>query len=127
MMTRVLTIIVLGVFLLGGCASNEPRINEIRTQHPDWDRATVGSVASRQVEVGMTVDTVVATLGKPDAVYQEGDEEKWGYAEVKQDGWNFYQRFVQFIYFKEGKVIKTEKIGKYRPKKSDWYGHKGSH
>ena len=125
MMPRVLTIIVLGAFLLSGCATNEPRIDKIQTQHPEWDQATVERVASKQLEVGMTADMVVAALGKPDAVSQTGDEEKWGYAELKQDGWNFYKRFVQFIYFKEGKVVRTEKAGRYTPKKKDWYGHRG--
>ncbi len=126
-MLRILTMILLGAFLISGCATTESRINKIQTKYPHWDKATVQDVAYKQVEVGMTHEMVYEALGKPDAISLEGDEEKWGYAELKQDGWNYYKKFTQLVYFKEGKVVKTEKVGKYTPKKKDWYGHRGSY
>jgi outer membrane protein assembly factor BamE (lipoprotein component of BamABCDE complex) len=125
MMFRTIMIVLLGAFVLSGCATSESRVQKIQGKYPQWDKATVQKVAGRQVEVGMTREMVYEALGKPDAVSHEGDEEKWGYAELKQNGWNFYERFVQFIYFKEGKVVKTEKTGRYGPKKGDWHRHRG--
>lgn len=125
MKLRIMMIILLGAFVVSGCASKESRINKIQAQYPEWDQVTVEKLASRQVETGMSREMVVAALGKPDDISLEGDEEKWGYAELKQNGWNFYKKFVEFIYFKEGKVVRTEKAGRYTPKKKDWYGHRG--
>jgi hypothetical protein len=51
---------------------------------------------------------VRAALGEPDRVSREGGEEIWGYAI-----WVVYgdsmarKKFVYFVHFKEGKIIRT--------------------
>ncbi len=111
MKSRIMIIILLGAFVISGCASKESRVKKIQAQYPEWNQATVEKLASRQVEMGMSREMVVAALGKPDDVSLEGDEEKWGYAVLVQNGWNFYQRFVQFVYLKDGKVVRIAKNG----------------
>ena len=48
------------------------------------------------------------SLGKPDAVTREGGEERWGYAIIIVPGLEpQYEKFVYFVYFREGKVVRT--------------------
>lgn len=99
-------LLALAIFLCG-CVSMEQRVGEIKSLNPQWDRATVNSVAARQVELGMTHKMVIAALGKPDTQSFERDEEKWGYAVLVQNGFNFRKKLIYFVYFKDGKVVRT--------------------
>jgi outer membrane protein assembly factor BamE (lipoprotein component of BamABCDE complex) len=121
MMSRII-IILLGVFLISGCASPETRRKQIRSQHPQWDETTIQKVAAREVEAGMTPEMVEAALGKPDAVSHEGDQEIWGY-EIIIDSFAYARRkLVYFVHFKEGRVVRTtgdrDKLPYPRQKKS---------
>lgn len=108
MISRIIGIILLGVFFLSGCGGfKERRIEKIQSEYPHWDQATIEKVAVRKVEIGMTEEMVLAALGRPDAVSDEGDEKKWGYAVRIEYGWNFWYEFVYFVYFREGKVATT--------------------
>ena len=109
MMSRIIMFILLGAFVISGCASVEDRAQRVRSQYPQWDEATVQKVAAKQVEMGMTPEMVTAALGKPDAVSQQGDEEKWGYALIYAgfDG-PARKKFVYFVYFKDGHVVRME-------------------
>ena len=112
MFSRILIICLVGAFLLSGCASKqvrtERRAEKIRSQYPQWDQATVEKVASARVEVGMTPEMVRAALGAPDRVSRESGEEIWGYAVWIVNGMApAYQKFVYFVHFKEGKIIRT--------------------
>ncbi|MFH1349944.1 MAG: outer membrane protein assembly factor BamE [Pseudomonadota bacterium] len=115
MMKKIIMMIFLGAFLLSGCAfkdsTREYRSEKIRLQHPQWDEAAVRKIASRQVEVGMTTDMVLAALGKPDAISPMGDEERWGYAVFETTGRGFVdvtKKFVFSVSFKNGVVVRTE-------------------
>ncbi len=111
MLPRMIMIIFLATFILGGC-SIEQRAQRIHSKYPQWDEATVQKVANRKVEIGMTREMVREALGRPVSNNLEGTEEKWGYAVlVQNDGWNFHQRFVQFVYLKDGKVVRIAKNG----------------
>jgi hypothetical protein len=100
-------IILLGVFVVGGCASPKHRLEQIRSQHSQWDEATVQKVAAREVELGMMPEMVEAALGKPDAITREKDEETWGY-EVIIDNFAYARRkLVYFVHFKAGRVVRT--------------------
>jgi PBP1b-binding outer membrane lipoprotein LpoB len=76
MISKIITIILLGAFFISGCASVEDRTKRIRSHYPQWDEATVQKVAAKQVEIGMTPEMVTAALGKPDGISRLGDEEK---------------------------------------------------
>lgn len=119
MWVRMIIVVTLTVALfVGGCASGKfelqssqrraYRVEKIKNRHPQWDEPTVQKVASRVVEVGMTREMVREALGEPDTVARQGNEEKWGYAvtEVPGDA-PVYKRFVYFVRFKEGRVIRT--------------------
>jgi hypothetical protein len=100
-------IILLGVFVIGGCASPEHRIEQIRSQYPQWDEATVQKVAAREVEIGMAPEMVEAALGKPDAITREGDEETWGYEVIIDNFVKIRRQLVYFVHFKNGQVVRT--------------------
>jgi len=100
-------IILLGVFVISGCTSAEHRLEQIRSQHPQWDEATVQKVGAREVEIGMMPEMVQAALGKPDAITREGDEETWGYEIIIDNFVNIRRQLVYFVHFKNGRVVKT--------------------
>ena len=106
MIPRTIMTILLATFILGGC-SIEQRAQRIHSKYPQWGEATVQKVASRKVEIGMTREMVREALGRPVSNYLEGTEEKWGYALYIQHGYSASQRFVYFVYFKEGIVVRT--------------------
>ena len=106
MVKRAVVIILLGAFMLGGCAEQPYRESKIRYQHPKWDDATIRKVAGRQVEPGMTGEMVRAALGIPDVISREGDHEKWGYA-IKVGDYQPREKLVFFVYLKYGVVTRT--------------------
>jgi hypothetical protein len=109
MVLRIVIILFLGAFVINGCGSRVQRVQKIQAQYPQWDEATVEKVASGQVEIGMTTQMVEAALGKPDATYDVRNEEIWGYAIIVVPGlMPEYEKFVYFVYFKEGKVARTQ-------------------
>lgn len=99
--------ILLGLFVISGCSIKEHRMQNIRSQYPNWDQDTIEKVAARHVEVGMTQEMVVAALGKPHEITHEGDEEKWAYTEMVYNGWDVRIRNVYFVYFKDAKVTRA--------------------
>ena len=118
MALRIAMIGLLVAFFLSGCAPEkvqfqstqrrEYRIQKIKEKHPDWDEITVQKVASRRVEIGMTREMVREALGEPDTIAPQGNEEKWGYAVIVVPGdAPRYKKFVYFVHFKEGKIIRT--------------------
>jgi outer membrane protein assembly factor BamE (lipoprotein component of BamABCDE complex) len=109
MISRIIIIVLLGAFVISGCASVADRAQRIRSQYPQWDEATVQKVAAKQVEIGMTPEMVTAALGKPDAIPRQGDEEKWCFA-LLLGGFSgpAYKEFVYFVYFKNGHVVRME-------------------
>ena len=109
MISRIIIIVLLGAFVISGCASVEDRAQRIRSQYPQWDEATVQRVAAKEIEIGMTPEMVTAALGKADAISRHGDEEKWGFALVYAgfDG-PARMKFVYFVYFKNGHVVRME-------------------
>jgi outer membrane protein assembly factor BamE (lipoprotein component of BamABCDE complex) len=106
MIPRIIMIILLATFILGGC-STEQRVQRIHAKYPQWDEATVQGVANRTVDIGITREMVREALGRPVSNNLEGTEEKWGYALYIQHGYSASQRFVYFVYFKEGIVVRT--------------------
>jgi hypothetical protein len=102
--------IMVAAFLVVGCAaSKEQRIEQIRSTHPQWDRAMVEKVAANKVEAGMTPEMVVAALRSPDSVFTTGNQERWGYSVPREYNMGaIRQRFVYFVYFVDGKVSRTE-------------------
>jgi outer membrane protein assembly factor BamE (lipoprotein component of BamABCDE complex) len=106
MMKRVISILLFGVFLFGGCAETPYRESKIRYQHSKWDDATIRKVAKREVEPGMTGDMVRAALGIPDAISRQGDEERWGYAVTVGDI-QPQEELVFFVYLRYGVVTRT--------------------
>jgi len=107
MMKRVFICACLGVFLLAGCAETQYRESKIRVQHRNWDDQVVEKVAKRRVEPDMTGDMVRATIGLPDKTSRQVDTEEWGYAVMVGD-YQPRQKFVYFVYFKNGRVVRTE-------------------
>jgi outer membrane protein assembly factor BamE (lipoprotein component of BamABCDE complex) len=108
MITRLLMmIVILGAFLVSGCASVDDRVRKIQSQYPQWNSSTVQQVAKRQVTVGMTEEMVMEALRSPDDVSHEGIEQRWGYAIIEQHGWSWHRRYVYFVYFTDGKVVRT--------------------
>jgi len=107
MMKRIFICACLGVLLLAGCAETQYRESKIRVQHRDWDDEMIDKVAKRQVEPDMTGDMVRAAIGLPEKMSREGDLEKWGYAVMVGD-YEPKEKFVYFVFFKNGRVIRTE-------------------
>jgi len=105
-MKRAAAMILLGAFLLAGCAETPYRESKIRVQHPQWDDATVRKVAKREIEPGMTGDMVRAALGIPDDISRQGDEERWGYGVMVGDI-QPQQELVFFVYLRYGVVTRT--------------------
>jgi len=97
----------LGVFLLVGCAQTQYRESKIRVQHRDWSDTVVEKVAKRQVEPDMTGDMVRAAIGLPNKASRQGDIEEWGYAVMAGD-YQPTEQFVYFVFFKNGRVTRTE-------------------
>lgn len=95
------------LLLFSGCSLKEKRIHNLQERFPQWDRATVETVAAGRVETGMTPDMVRAALGKPDIVEKIGPEEKWSFAVWKQRGEHVWKVYVYFVFFQEGKVSET--------------------
>jgi len=112
MNSKIIMIIVLGVFLTGGCVSYNQSVKKYRSEkiqmnNPGWDQTTVRKVAGRKVEVGMTDDMVVAALGRPDSISRHGAEQKWGYAiRIERGMGDYYNKFVYFVYLKNGIVVR---------------------
>ena len=106
-MKSILMCILLGVFLMAGCAETQYREGKIRLQHRDWDDAVVEKVAKRQVVPDMTGDMVRMAIGLPDEMVRDGNVEKWGYAVMEGD-YQPTEKFVYFVFFKNGRVTRTE-------------------
>lgn len=100
-------IILLGALIIGGCASPEHRLEQIRSQHPQWDETTVQKVAAREVEIGMMPEMVEAALGKPDVITREGGGETWGYEVIIDNFVHIRRQLVYFVHFKNGQVVRT--------------------
>lgn len=96
------------LMLLSACSQKEHRIQNLQERFPQWDQATVETVAAGRIEIGMTPDMVRAALGKPDIVERIGPEEKWSFAVWKQRGEHVWKVYVYFVFIKEGKVSKTK-------------------
>ncbi|RJR52968.1 MAG: outer membrane protein assembly factor BamE [Desulfobacteraceae bacterium] len=107
MMGRRILAILLAAIVLVGCATTGRRMAEIGSAHPEWNQATIEKLARWEIEPGMTREMVQAALGKPDAVFREGEEEAWGYAVWVVTIWWHYQRIAYVVYFKDDKVIRT--------------------
>lgn len=114
-----LIMILMAGFLVTGCAETEYRQSKIRLQHRNWSDDEVQKVARRQVVPDMTGDMVRAAIGLPDKITREGDTEKWGYAVMVGD-YQPREKFVYFVYFKNGRVTRTEGDIK-RLKTLSWY------
>ncbi len=101
--------LVLFSFLVFGCGLKDRRADKIRSQNPEWDAATVQMVAERKVVIGMTKPMVIAGLGNPDSIKQEGEEEKWTYGINRERDMGAIVRIPVFwVYFRGDKVVKTE-------------------
>jgi outer membrane protein assembly factor BamE (lipoprotein component of BamABCDE complex) len=108
MRSRTLFMIFLGTILISGCGLKEDRVQMINTQYPQWDQTTIEKVAARQVETGMNEEMVLAALGQPYSVTQDGDEERWSYAEYVEYGDGGVKRKpVYFVFLRNGKVVRT--------------------
>ncbi len=106
-MKRVVIYVASSLFLLAGCAETQYRESKIRVQHRDWDDAVIEKVAKRQVTPDMTGDMVRAAIGLPDKIFRDGDGEKWGYSVMSGD-YQPTEKFVYFVFFKNGRVTRTE-------------------
>lgn len=104
----VFTLLLLCVVAVG-CGMKDRRADKLRSQYPGWDQATVQAVAARKVATGMNKPMVMAALGNPDSINQEGSEEKWTYGVNRErDMGAIVRRPVFWVYFKGEKVIRTE-------------------
>jgi outer membrane protein assembly factor BamE (lipoprotein component of BamABCDE complex) len=92
--------------VFSGCGiSREARIQQIRSQYPQWDQATVERVAAGRVEVGMTEEMVVEILGKPWQVAREGKRDVWTYMTHVTGAWGELRPVPAFfVYLEGGKV-----------------------
>ena len=107
---------LLSSLVFGGCANLQERMQTLESEHPQWSRETIRKIAAREVEPGMTTDMVLAALGKRrDVHYGPGPgEEVWVYHKgvwVTEDGiGDGYAVWppVYWVYFKDGKVVRTE-------------------
>jgi outer membrane protein assembly factor BamE (lipoprotein component of BamABCDE complex) len=92
-----------------GCGLKDRRADKIRSQNPQWDAATVQLVAERKVVLGMTKPMVVAGLGNPDSIKQEGEEEKWTYGiNRERDMGAIVRKPVFWVFFSGDKVARME-------------------
>lgn len=107
MMKRIIFFCCLILFVLAGCAETEYRESKIRIQHRGWNDDVVRKVARRQVAPDMTGDMVRAAIGLPDKIHREEDQEKWSYA-IMVGGYQPEQQFVYSVFFKNGRVTRTE-------------------
>jgi outer membrane protein assembly factor BamE (lipoprotein component of BamABCDE complex) len=107
MFMKRINVILLCALIMGGCAMQERRSEMIRSQHPEWDQATVSKLAARTVEAGMTREMVKAALGSPDSLSRDGEEEVWGYAYWLASGESSRKVFVYFVHFKGDRVVRT--------------------
>ena len=105
---NILVLLLLGM-AMAGCGFGERRIEKIQSQHPGWDQETVKAVAERKVQPGMTKQMVIEGLGNPDAIAQEGSEEKWTYGVNREQNMGaIVRKPVFWVYFKDQKVVRTE-------------------
>jgi len=108
-MMKFAVILLLLNFVVAGCGLKDRRADKIRSQYPGWDEATVQMVTARKAVVGMTKPMVIAGLGNPDSINQEGEEEKWTYGINRDRDMGAIVRIPVFwVYFKGGKVVRTE-------------------
>ena len=104
-----ISLMLLIALVFSGCAFREYRAQKIQLQQPHWDEVTVQKLAAGKVEIGMTERMVVAALGKPHTITQEGDYSKWVYATLETYGQGgVYYKQVYSVYLKERQVVKTE-------------------
>ena len=114
------------VLLLSGmvvtcCGIKDRRAVRIHSQYPQWDQATVQTVAAGKVTPGMTKPMVMEALGAPDTTSQEPDEEKWSYGINKErDMGAIVRRQVFWVYFKGEEVVRT--AGDWRKLGYSFYG-----
>lgn len=106
-MKKIFICVCLSAFFLVGCAETQYRESKIRVQYRNWDDEVVEKVARRQVEPDMTGDMVRAAIGLPDKTSRQEDIEEWGYAVMVGD-YQPIEKFVYFVYFKNGRVVRTE-------------------
>jgi hypothetical protein len=114
-----IALILLGAFLMGGCAVKQYRESKISTQHPNWDEVTIQKLARREVEPGMTSEMVRAALGIPDSISRSNGHEKWGYGVFIGD-YEPQQDLVYFVFFEHNVVVKTAG-DRSRLKTLNWY------
>ncbi len=100
---------VLSLLILIGCASVQQREDTLRTKYPDWSAEVVKQVAERNVEPGMTMDMVKEALGrKGDSQSGPGmGEEVWIYYVEIARGEGAYWAPSYYVYFKNDKVVRT--------------------
>jgi len=109
MRLRIVIALFFVLLVLTGCSLKERRMEQIRSRYPQWDPATTERVASRKVEPGMTREMVEVALGRPETITLEGDEEKWTYVVLVTVSMGaISKRPVYFVYFMDGKVVRTE-------------------
>ena len=102
-------VLLLISIVVGGCGMKDRRADKLRSQYSGWDEATVQAVAARKVVTGMNKQMVMAALGNPDSINQEGDEEKWTYGiNRERDMGAIVRKPVFWVYFKGEKVFRTE-------------------
>jgi hypothetical protein len=81
-MPRYIMIVLIGITtLLGGCATQQERMEHIRAQYPQLDQDSVQQLAEGRIRVGMTEEMVITAKGKPRFNYNQNGTVIWEYVE----------------------------------------------
>ena len=95
--------------VVASCGLGDRRITRVETQHPGWDQATVKAVAERKGAARYDESNGDGVSRKSRFINQEGSEEKWTYGiNRERDMGAIVRKPVFWVYFKDGKVLKTK-------------------
>jgi hypothetical protein len=83
-MPRTIMILLIAIAaLLGGCVTQQERMELIRAQYPELDQASVQQLVEGRIRVGMTEEMVITAKGKPRFNYNENGAVVWEYVRYK--------------------------------------------
>jgi outer membrane protein assembly factor BamE (lipoprotein component of BamABCDE complex) len=93
--------------LLAGCATQQDRIEHIRSQYPQLDQESVQLLAQKQIRVGMTEEMVTTAKGRPRFNYHQDGTEVWEYVEYMGGEMSgaYIVRSSCTVYFQNKKVV----------------------
>jgi outer membrane protein assembly factor BamE (lipoprotein component of BamABCDE complex) len=107
-MPRTIMILLIALAaLLGGCATQQDRVDRIRAQYPELDQDAIQDLSERRIRVGMTEEMVTTAKGRPRFIYNQNGTVVWEYVEYMggEVSGMYIVRSSLKVYFKNKKVV----------------------